>query len=83
MSGYDGHVYPDWSGLNDDDQTLDLEASLKHAISTVRYVWKDDSRASREVLARHITGSECISLLYALEGSMVALRAALTEGQQS
>jgi hypothetical protein len=72
MGSYDGYVYPEWSGLNDDDKSLSVEDALKHAINSVRYIWREsgEQRASKEVLARHITGSECISLLFALEGAI-------------
>lgn len=69
---YDGYIYPEWSGLNDNDASMRLEDALKHAIQTVRHVWKDPTRESREVMARHITGSECISLLFALERALAS-----------
>ena len=72
MSGHDGFIYPEWSGLNDSGWPVPPEA-IASAIETIRYVWRDDSRQSREMLARLITGSECITVLYALEGAMRAL----------
>lgn len=75
LSGsHDGYIYPKHSGLNDRDSSLSVDDALRSAISTVRYVWRDsgDARKSGEVLARLITGSECITLLYALEAALRA-----------
>lgn len=62
------YVYPEWSGLNQVDESLTLEEYLESALSIMRNVWlENEQRKSPTHLARLITGSECILVIGALE----------------